>query len=66
MIKAKAKTKTHLPLASMSQLSRKTKIKKTLLILNIIIVNKKAIILTSILKKSQKTNISLSNLYIDN
>lgn len=65
MIKAKAKTKTHLSLASMPQLSRKTKIKKTLLILSAIIISKKAIIPINILRRSQKTSIGFGGFYVD-
>ena len=50
----------------MLQLLRKTKIRRILLTLNTIIVSKKATILTSVLKKSQKTSIGLKNLYVDN
>ena len=59
-------TKIYLPLTLMLQLLKKIKIKIILLILSAIIVSKKSIILTNILKKSQKTSISLGNLYINN
>ena len=54
IIKVKARAKIYLPPILMPQISRKIKIKKTLLILIAIIISKKITILTNIPKKAKK------------
>ena len=61
IVKVKAKVRILLLLASTLLPSRRTKIRTR----RILLVRKKVIMLTSILKKSQKTSVGLDNLHVN-
>ena len=64
----KAKTRTFLPLAStpllLGRTRTKIRTKKTYLTLNAILVSRKVIMLTGIIKKSQKTSVGFDDLHV--